>query len=858
MNKPEILAPAGSVGAMEAAIKACADAVYMGGSMFGARAYADNPGQDELVEAIRYVHFYDKKLYLTLNTLLKEEEMDLVGDYLLPYYKAGLDGIIIQDPGVFSFIKRNFPGLPLHASTQMNITGVAAAKLLKEMGASRIVPARELSLSEISRIKRETGLEIETFVHGALCYCYSGRCLMSSVIGGRSGNRGRCAQPCRLPYEVERGKKSSYVLSPKDLCTVSILPELVEAGIDSFKIEGRMKNPEYVASIVSVYRKYLDFYLKNPDKPYEVAEEDNKLLLEAYNRGGFTKGYYHQHNGGDMMSMERPNHRGISVGKIEKIQDGQIYFHPTVEIHKGDVLELPIPGGENLPITSPADCKPGKSFSLKARQVKRLKTGKEILRTANPWQKKQLSDEILTPVKKRKIVGKAEFFIGQPAKLTLWIQEKRMKHEPKTEDDFREEHSSKKYTQNEGKPQVSEQESIQISIQGETVLKADERPLTKEQIRKPLLQTGTSRFKFENLDIEVEEGAFLPMGALKKLRREGLDQLQTCLEDSQRRTWDLGHFIPWEKENTKINQKGKPGFQPEFLASAEDKEKLMFLISRPEIDGLYVPIEEVTGEERRELVKKADEFQKSLYYALPRVFRNKEQDEYDTLYEEFLKEKPAGFLIRNIDELAWIREKESGRAEEDNQETYSPRIILDHSLYAYNREARWSLENILLSSEKTDRMDLDSIRITLPLELNKKELHDLIDSSIDMEQEFILYGRIPLMVSAQCVSKNTKACEKKSGYLKMTDRYQKPFFTRRHCRHCYNTIWNGVPLSFHGMKTEISRLQPVSLRLHFTVEKEEEMDRIIRLFYEEWNRDGVSSVKMQGEFTRGHYKRGVE
>lgn len=833
MNKPEILAPAGSMGAMEAAIKAGADAVYMGGSMFGARAYADNPGQEELVEAIRWVHFYDKKLYLTLNTLLKEEEMDVVGDYLLPYYKAGLDGIIIQDPGVFSFIKRNFPGLPLHASTQMNITGVAAAKLLKEMGASRIVPARELSLSEISRIKKETGLEIETFVHGALCYCYSGRCLMSSVIGGRSGNRGRCAQPCRLPYEVEGGKRPSYVLSPKDLCTISILPELVRAGIDSFKIEGRMKNPEYVASIVCVYRKYLDFYLKNPDKPYEVAEEDHKLLLEAYNRGGFTKGYYHQHNGGDMMSMERPNHRGISVGKIEKMKDGQIYFHPTVEIHKGDVLELPIPGGENLPITSPADCKPGRSFSLKARQVKRLKTGKEILRTGNPWQKKRLLDEILTPVKKRKIAGKAEFFIGHPAKLTLWIQEEKTK----------------------------------LSIEGETVLKAEERPLTKEQIQKPLLQTGTSRFEFGNLDIEVEEGAFLPVGALKKLRREGLDQLKTCLEDRQRRTWNLESFISWKKVNSTMNQEVKSGIKPEFLASTEDKEKLMYLIARPEIDGLYVPVEELTKKERKELVKKADEFQKSLYYALPRVFQNREQDEYDTLYEEFLKEKPAGFLIRNIDELAWIREKEAGKEEAGRKERYSPKVILDHSLYAYNKEARQYYAFLLKNSrfltagqlsEKADRTQRDSFRVTLPLELNKKELHDLIDPSADLDQEFILYGRIPLMVSAQCVSKNTKNCEKKSGYLKMTDRYQKTFFTRRHCRHCYNTIWNGIPLSFHGMKKEISKLKPVSLRLHFTVEKEEEMDRIIRLFFEEWNRDGISSERIQGEFTRGHYKRGVE
>ena len=259
-KKVEILAPAGSFDSMKAAVAAGADAVYMGGSRFGARAYAENPDETGMLEAINYVHLHGRQLYMTVNTLVKEDEMDDLYDYLLPYYQAGLDAVIVQDMGVFSYIREHFPDLPVHASTQMTITGPEGAALMTRMGAVRIVTARELSLEEIRRIYQETGVEIESFVHGALCYCYSGQCLFSSLIGGSSGNRGRCAQTCRLPFDVLRrldennpneNKKqkkengvlnpgdSKYVLSLKDLCTLDILPDILEAGVYSLKIEGR-------------------------------------------------------------------------------------------------------------------------------------------------------------------------------------------------------------------------------------------------------------------------------------------------------------------------------------------------------------------------------------------------------------------------------------------------------------------------------------------------------------------------------------------------------------------------------------------------------------------------------------------
>lgn len=301
----EILAPAGSFESLMAAVSAGADAVYIGGSKFGARAYANNLDEEKMLEAIDYVHLHGRKIYLTVNTLLKDHEIDQLYEYLLPYYRQGLDAVIVQDVGVFDFIKANFSDLPIHVSTQMTVTNESSALFFKARGAERIVPARELSLEEVREMKAASGLEIECFVHGALCYCYSGQCLLSSMIGGRSGNRGQCAQPCRLPYKVNGGKPQD-ILSLKDLCTIEMIPELIEAGIDSFKIEGRMKQPEYVYTVVSMYRKYVDLYLKNGKKSYAVSKDDLKTLQGIYRRRGYCEGYYKQHNGKNMISLKRP------------------------------------------------------------------------------------------------------------------------------------------------------------------------------------------------------------------------------------------------------------------------------------------------------------------------------------------------------------------------------------------------------------------------------------------------------------------------------------------------------------------------------------------------------------------------
>lgn len=295
----ELLAPAGNLEILKGVIESGADAVYVGGSIFGARAYANNFTEEELFEAIDFAHLRGVKVYLTVNTLIKNSEFSKLYDYLLPYYKRGLDAVIVQDIGVVKAIHEYFPSMEIHTSTQMTVTGADGVRFLSQFGVTRVVMAREISLAEMKRIHEETGMELEAFVHGALCYSYSGQCLFSSILGGRSGNRGRCAQPCRLPYTVE-GKKDEYILSLKDMCGIKALDKLHDAGVYSLKIEGRMKQLEYACGVVKYYRSYID-----SKKP--VSDADYDRIKALGNRCGFTDRYYFDHNGSDMVTYVKPN-----------------------------------------------------------------------------------------------------------------------------------------------------------------------------------------------------------------------------------------------------------------------------------------------------------------------------------------------------------------------------------------------------------------------------------------------------------------------------------------------------------------------------------------------------------------------
>ncbi len=388
----ELLAPAGSYESAKAAVNAGADAIYMGGPLFSARAYAESSKEDMLLQSIEYCHLFGVKVYMTLNTLIKEDEFSEIYNYIEPYYNAGLDAVIVQDFGVFMEIRKHFPKLPLHISTQMTVTGPYFAKMLKKAGADRIVAARELSLDELYRINKEADIEVEAFIHGALCYCYSGQCLMSSLIGGRSGNRGRCAGTCRLPYDVYEDEKKltknreNYVLSLKDFNTLSSLRDMVDAGISSLKIEGRMKSPVYVAGVVSVYRKYLDIIMsESDDEKYTIEEYDQKRLKEIFDRGGSTDGYLKLHNGRDMVALKEKNIRvpdelilsEIREKYIEAERKKEVYIKAEFEVLKKPVLELFTFSGDGNKISFTVEGEnaiepAGKMPALKEDIIKRL------------------------------------------------------------------------------------------------------------------------------------------------------------------------------------------------------------------------------------------------------------------------------------------------------------------------------------------------------------------------------------------------------------------------------------------------------------------------------------------------------
>lgn len=343
-QKVELLAPAGNFACFRAAVNAGADAVYLGGEQYGARAYAGNFTAEEILHALHIAHMFGRKIYLTVNTLVKESEFGDLIPYIAPLYDAGLDGVIVQDIGVLSCLQEQFPELALHASTQMTITGIYGAAYLKKLGVCRVVPARELSLAEIKDIKERTSLEIECFIHGAMCYAYSGQCLFSSVLGGRSGNRGRCAGPCRLPY-TDSKNHVQYPLSLKDMYTLSILPELIQSGIDSFKIEGRMKSPEYVAGVTAIYRKYIDLYLEKPEKVYKVNPQDEQIIRQLYIRSDTCDGYYHRHNDKSMVTLKEPGYSGSSPEVLKDIQEQYISQN----------IRLPVSGFAKIYAGEPAE-----------------------------------------------------------------------------------------------------------------------------------------------------------------------------------------------------------------------------------------------------------------------------------------------------------------------------------------------------------------------------------------------------------------------------------------------------------------------------------------------------------------------
>lgn len=837
MGNREVLAPAGTYECFRAAINAGADAVYLGGSMFGARAFAGNFEEAELIKAIRTAHLYGRKVYLTVNTLLRNDELEKLVQYVKPYYEEGLDAVIVQDYGVFAVLREAFPGLDLHASTQMTITGKYGAQLLKDMGAARVVPARELSAKEIRDIYDNVDVEIESFVHGALCYCYSGQCLLSSMIGGRSGNRGRCAQPCRLTYSAN-GISEKYLLSPKDMCTIEAVPDILDAGVYSLKIEGRMKSPEYVAGVSYAYRKYVDMYLEKGRDGYRVEERDIRQLMDLYNRGGFCKGYYYAQNDKSMMTFDRPNHQGIVIGNIK---NGELIL--SQEVNPGDVLEFP----DGSEYTTPTGKKSGR-LALPKGVLKNSKNGAAVYRTRNNELLGQLragyiDNDIKIPVR-------MEIFLksGERACLKLLSGDK------------------------------------ELVVYGDVLEPSDKRPAVREDVVKQLKKLGGTAFSSDEGSIvtDIQGSPFVPVKLLNDLRRNALEELESMLLSGYKRNHEymkvqapitagvleadaaqenagVQEVVDAQEnvgtqENTaaQSNAACEAGLterrdysegQHDITVQVMKKEQLAAVLraAHNNVSRIYISTE-LSGIDGAIMMKgMVDEYNAGIsannrkievYMAMPYIFR----DRAVTLFERKLEDvKAAGFdgmLIRSPEELGYIRKK-------GLYELYAGRVVADYDVYTYNKAA----------FDEYIRLGIHDF--TLSEELNAGQLRGLCRSVQDRNiyLEKLVYGYLPLMVTAGCTLKYTskdKPCGRPGVYY-LTDRKGKQLAALNSCSYCYNLIYNSVPEYLLDKTDEIRNMGVDALRLSFSIEGADEVENIMKM-----NADSVKA------YTRGHYNRGVD
>lgn len=836
-QKIEILSPAGSFDSFRAAILSGADAVYAGGNRFGARAFAENFSEQELLEAIDYVHLHGKRFYLTVNTLIKEQEFPELRRYLEPLYRGGLDAAIVQDIGVVSFIRDYFPELEIHASTQMTITGTPGARFLQNQGITRVVPARELSLEEVRHMKAETGMEIECFVHGALCYCYSGQCLMSSMIGGRSGNRGQCAQPCRLPYTAEESK--GYLLSMKDICTLDLIPDFIEAGIDSFKIEGRMKKPEYVAGVTSMYRKYTDIYLKNGRKGYKVASEDKEQLMDLFNRGGFHAGYYFRKNGRDMITTKRPNHAGVAAVMTISQKGREISGKALTDLYRGDVIEL---SGQKGNYTFGRDYPKGSVITLPAPKRYRSEAGKIFYRIRSSRLVEQFSSLEQFGKIKEKIYGILKLSVGKPATLTVWNDN--------GNSDTSENNMNDPEAENQGKNVNRTTVTVFSEI---PAVRAEKSPLDPERVRRQIEKTGNTDFEFENLEILIEGEVFLPMHQFNELRRKALEALEKkicfryhrCLQErmttsEEQKSCRQNHGCPKEQyQSTDSHEDSiEKCFEAEIPVTklsvlAETESQMNVCLDFPEISRIYADCgmnsELFCSSSARELCNKFRSRGTEVFLAMPHIFREQTQKRYEQYIQDGMFSEFDGMLVRNYESIQFL--KEHG---------YSGKRIIDSSLYTLNRRACLFWE--------TNGAD----GYTLPFELNRQE----IERVEGIKAELVLYGHIPVMISAQCVVNTIKGCKKAEQLIYLTDRTGSHFPVRNRCSDCYNVIYNTVSLCLFSEKEAVEKIKCGRYRIQFTVEDSEETKEILTQFRNVFL-ENKKFMPESGQFTRGHFRRGI-
>ncbi|MHB1420665.1 MAG: DUF3656 domain-containing U32 family peptidase [Bacillota bacterium] len=847
-NVPELLAPAGGMEALRAAVENGADAVYLGGQLFNARQYASNFSNEELQEAINYAHVRGVKIYVTLNTLLDNNELKQAAEYLRTLYNIGADAIIVQDLGLLWLVRSVFPEMEVHASTQMTILNAAGVKYLARHGIRRVVLARELSLKAIQEIGLDTGVELEVFVHGALCFSYSGQCLMSSMIGGRSGNRGRCAQPCRLAYTltdasgqaVEGTSPRSHLLSTRDLCTIEILPELVKAGITSFKFEGRMKRPEYVATVIRVYRQALDRYLASSEE-YAVGEDELRDLYQIFNRE-FTPGYFLGNPGAAMMSHGRPNNRGLYLGRVirNEPQKKLACLRLEEELGTGDGIDYWITQGGHRGMVVHNILKDGET-------IERGYPGDEVwLETGFPV---KVGDRVFKTHDEQLVSNARQTFTSShtPRKIPVYITVMAVKGQPFT-------------------LEINDDEGNRARVvTGFIVQQAEKRELTGEICRQQLERLGNTPFLLGGLRLELESSVMVPLSEINAARREAIKKLELIRANVRQRP-----SLPGQEYFRRISpviqelegNEALPSLRlPGLAVSVRDPRGAQAALASG-ADRVYAGGEQFRSqipfklEGWRETIDAAHAKGREIVFTLPRIWHQEETEKVQAYLEQLKGIGANAFLAGNPGTLELARSHLAGS-----------KIYGDYPLNVFNDLAIKHLGQEGLAG------------ITLSPELTFKQIEALASRRHTI-LECLVHGAFPLMVSEHCTigavvgdksgdQKCGQPCLKRQFGLKDRLNYVFPLETDIQCR---MYIYNPKELCLIEHMPEFLNLRIRWVRIEARREDENYVSRVVTSYREALDRSRAEEGYMayaseareklemlsRAGFTKGHYFRGVQ
>ena len=815
-KKIELLAPAGSIEAYKAAVNAGADAVYLGGKAFNARHQAHNFDNQALKEVIMDARIRGVKIYIVLNTLVTDKELKEAAELASFVYEEGIDGIIVQDLGVVRFLKEVAPGLPIHASTQMTIHNIDGVKAIQSLGISRVVLARELGLSQIESIVSQTGIQAEIFIHGALCISRSGQCLLSSFIGGRSGNRGRCAQPCRLPYSIEgKSGKQAYLLSPKDIMTLELLPDILNAGVTSLKIEGRMKSAEYVAATVMLYRKYIELALSNPSE-YAVNNEDIHTLLQVFNRGGFSTGYLDQKNSNSIMSTQHPKHWGVKVGTVvahEKDYEPKFFGgrdNRLIRINLREQLKM----GDGLEIWDKNTPSAIISVMMKdGRHVKETRVGDTVL-LGNFKSYAAPGSAVYKTYDKRLMDDLSEFAAGNIPTVPV-------------NGEFRLSIGQKPLLI------INDYSGNTVKYEGaEVCQQARGKAVTSKRISQQLKKTGDTPYHFDSINVLVDDKAFIPVSVINEMRRVALTQLSVVRAKTYVKRDIVEKTICFPGSAQKLSDKRKISLMLNKTPARELWDGLT-------VDRVYLRVEDYNLS--KELQNRGIE----AYVAVPAVLTDQQMDMIVKKIAS-MDTPPDGILVGNLGALSRMR-----------NEFPDILVITDFPMNIFNSSA---IE--LLSGYKPSA-------IIPSIEMNFDALSKLDSHGIPLEA--CVYGLIPVMTLEYCPGSQVDACTKKcvkcvnkQGYL--VDRMGQRFLYKTDPLLNRTTLYNSKTLMIDDL-VPFENTDVRTLRIDIMDETPEEINEICQFYSQLWvNRNDayalqcdelLTRLKKKG-LTRGHYYRGVD